>query len=376
MVIGIPRETRRTEHRVGLNPFSVSRLVRDGHAVFVESRAGEAAHFDDEDYRRAGAHIAYLTEEAYRRADLLCRVGRLERDEIDLLAPGASVCGFQHLVVAPRPDIERLLERRLTVIGYERIRGARGDRPVLVPQSEIGGRLAVQIAAHYLQCGAGGRGVLLGNIPGVPPPTVVILGAGTAGHAAARQALASGAHVIVLDEDLGKLAAIARAVDDRAVTALVAEDRLRTYTRIADVVIGAVHVPGERAPYVVSEDMVQCMKPGSVIVDLSIDQGGCVETSRPTTPDQPTFVRHGVVHYCVPNMTANVARTASRALANAALPYVRAIAAKSARAFADDPGLAEGVLLFRGEITDGTLARRLGVPAAPVLDRLSAEDRR
>jgi alanine dehydrogenase len=375
MVIGIPRETHRTEHRVGLNPFAVSKLTRDGHAVFVESRAGEDAHFSDEDYRKAGACIAYAPEEPYRRADLLCRVGRLEINEVDLLPAGATVCGFQHLAVAPRPVIERLLDRRLTVVGYERIRDARGERPVLVPQSEMGGRLAVHIAAHYLQSGAGGRGVLLGNVPGVPPPTVVILGAGAVGRAATRQALASGAHVIVLDEDLRKLTLLSREVDDRVVTALVADGRLRHYTGIADVLIGAVHVPGERAPYVVSEEMVQSMKPGSVIVDVAIDQGGCVETSRPTTPDEPTFVRHGIVHYCVPNMTTSVARTASRVLANAALPFVLRLAAGPARALADDPGLAEGVLMWRGEVTDPILGRRLGVPAVRVIDRLTQENR-
>jgi alanine dehydrogenase len=375
MVIGIPRETHRTELRVGLNPFAVRRLVRDGHPVFVESRAGEQAHFGDEDFRRAGACIAYTTEELYRRAELLCRVGRLETDEIELLAQGAIVCGFQHLAVAPRPVIEQLLARRVTVLSYERIRDAHGERPVLGPQSEIGGRLAVQIAAHCLQTVSGGRGVLLGNVPGVPPPTVVILGAGTVGRAAARAALASGAHVIVLDEDLRKLGRLSREVDDRAATALATEDRLSSYTRIADVVIGAVHVPGERAPYVVSESMVRAMKPGSVIVDVAIDQGGCVETSRPMTPDEPTFVHHGVVHYCVPNMTTAVARTASRALANAALPYIVALAAEPARALASDPGLAEGVLLHRGEVTDPVLARRLGVEAAPLLERLPREER-
>jgi alanine dehydrogenase len=375
MVIGIPRETHRTEYRVGLTPLAVRRLVRDGHTVFVESRAGEPAHFGDEDFRRAGACIAYTLEEPYRRAALLCRVGRLEMEEIELLASGTIVCGFQHLAVAPRPVIAQLLARRVTVVGYERIRDAHGERPVLVPQSEMGGRLAVQVAAHCLQTGTGGRGVLLGNVPGVPPPTVVILGAGTVGRAATRAALASGAHVIVLDEDLRKLGGLSREIDDRAATALATEDRVSRYTRIADVVIGAVHVPGERAPYIVSEEMVRAMKPGSVIVDVSIDQGGCVETSRPTTPDEPTFVHHGVVHYCVPNMTTGVARTASRALANAALPYIVALAAEPTRALASDPGLAEGVLLYQGEVTDPVLARRLGVEAAPLLDRLPREER-
>ena len=370
MIIGVPREVHRHEHRVGLTPFAVSRLVQHGHTVCVETGAGEEAHFHDRDYEKSGAQIVYTSEEAYRRADLVCRVAMLGAEDLELLRPGSIVCGFQHLAIAPRDVVTRLMQLDTTLISYELIRSTGDERPVLVPFSEMGGRLAVQLAAHYLQIESGGRGVLLGNLPGVPPPTVLILGAGGVGRSAARLALAMGAHVIVLDEDVEKLAALNRCLGDQVVTALAAEARLAQYTPIADVVIGAVLIPGERAPFVVTETMVRSMKKGSVIVDVSIDQGGCVETSRPTTLDDPTFTAHGVVHYCVPNMTASIARTASRALAHAALSYLLELAGKGLdRALAEDPGLAAGTSLFRGKVVQHSLGQALGVESTPI-DRL------
>jgi len=376
MVIGVPREIHRHEHRVGLNPFAVSRLVQQGHTVFVENRAGETAHFTDRNYEDAGGQIVYSPEEAYRRADVVCHVGMLASEELELVRPGSIICGFHHLAVASREIVDRLIELETTLISYELIRAGAGYRPVLVPFSEMGGRMAVQLAAYYLHVEAGGRGVLLGNVPGVPPPTVLILGAGTVGRSAARQALASGSHVIVLDDDLRKLGALNREFSNQAVTVLAAEERLEQYTPIADVIIGAVLIPGERAPYLVTEKMVRAMKRGSVIVDVSIDQGGCVETSRPTTLDNPTFKAHGVVHYCVPNMTANIARTASRALANAALPFVSELASKGLDdALQENLGLAEGTPLYRGKIANERVGRALDIQATPI-DRLIVQGSR
>jgi len=341
MVIGLPREIHRHEHRVGLTPFAVSRLVQAGHEVFVETGAGEEAQFHDRDYQQSGGQIVYTPEEAYRRADIVCRVAMLSADELSLVRPGSILCGFQHVAIAPREVLARLTELGVTLISYELICDEAGSRPVLVPFSEMGGKMAVQLAAHYLQTDAGGRGVLLGNVPGVPPPTVVILGAGGVGRSAAHLALAMGAHVIVLDEDLRKLRALNHDLGDQVVTVLAAEGRLERYTPIADALIGAVLIPGERAPYVVTEKMVRAMKRGSVVVDVSIDQGGCVETGRPTSLDHPTFTAHGVVHYCVPNMTAAIPRTASRALTTAALPHVLELADRGLDgALASDPGLA------------------------------------
>jgi alanine dehydrogenase len=261
--------------------------------------------------------------------------------------------------------VERLVELEATLVGYEVIADAHGDLPVLTPMSEIAGRMTVHVAAHLLQNEERGRGILLGNVPGVPPPTVLILGAGTVGRSATAQALALGAHVIVMDADVAKLRVLHRHADSgQLVTVAAAMDRLERYAAIADVVVGAVLIPGARAPFVVTREMVRGMKPGSVILDVSIDQGGCVETSRPTTLDDPTFVVDDVVHYCVPNMTANVARTASRALATATLPYLQALAQGTVEeAVAADPGLARGVYLYRGRVTNAAVADALGRPA-------------
>jgi len=377
MNIGVPRETHRHEHRVGLNPFAVQRLVQKGHKVYVETRAGESAHFTDRNYQEAGGQIVYGGEEAYGRADLVCRVGMPSTDELEWVRPGSILCGFLHLAVAPREDVARLVEMETTLIGYELVRAGAGYRPILVPFSEMGGRMAVQIAAHYLQVEDGGRGVLLGNVPGVPPPTVLILGAGTVGRTAARQAWATGAHVIVLDQDLRKLGSLNRELGNQVATVLAAEERLDQYTAFADVVIGAVAIPGSRAPFLVTEAMVRAMKPGSVIVDLSIDQGGCVETSRPTTLDRPTFQKHGVTHFCVPNVTANVPRTASRALANAALPYLCRIADQGLEsALRDDPDLREGTALFRGRVSHARVGDALGIEATPLEQLLGPGGRR
>jgi alanine dehydrogenase len=367
MIIGVPRETHRHEHRVGLNPFALRRLSQQGHTVLVESRAGESAHFTDLNFQDAGGQIVYNPEEIYRRSDLVCRVGAISKDELPLLKPESVVCAFHHLAVMPKEQVERLMRLETTLIGYEVIQDEKGDLPVLLPTSEMAGQMAVHIAAHLLQKEAGGRGILLGTVAGVPPPTVVVLGAGTVGRAATRLALASGAHVIVLDDNVAKLQALHREFGGRAVTVLVEVERLQQYTAIADALIGAILIPGARAPFLVTEAMVKAMKPGSVIIDVSIDQGGCVETSRPTTLDDPTFTVHGVVHYCVGNMTANIPRTASRALASASVFYIEEIAGKGLdAALREDPGLAAGVYLWRGTMVNERVGAALGLPAKPL----------
>ncbi len=371
MHIGVPRETLRHDYRVGLTPSVAGLLTQRGHTVLVEHDAGLEAQFLDRDYQRAGAQIAWSREEVYKRSELICRVGKLAAEDIDLLAPGVTVAGFHHLAVAGREAIERLAKLETTLIGYEVIRDPAGSLPVLLPMSEIAGKMAVHLAAYYLQNFPGGRGILLANVPGVPPPTVLVLGAGTVGRTAARQALELGAHVILVDSEMAKLRAASEALGQGLVTSLANLDRLERYTAFADVVIGAVLVPGSRAPFLVSEAMVEAMKPGSVIIDVAIDQGGCVETSRPTTHEQPTFVAHGVVHYCVPNMTANVARTASRALASAVLPCIRELADQGLEtALRQHPGLAAGVYLYRGNVVSSEVAGALGLPAASLPELL------
>ncbi len=373
MFIGVPRETQRLEHRVGLTPYAVARLAHYGHTVVVEKGAGLTARFSDREYESAGATIVYSSEEAYKRADIVCRVGVLSAAELELLKPGLVICAFQHLAVMPREQVERLMKLEATIIGYEIIQDAQGDHPILSVMSEMAGQMAVHVAANLLQNEAGGRGILLGNVPGVAPPTVLILGAGSVGRTAAGQARASGAHVIVVDEDLARLRDLSREFSGQIVTAVAGMAQLERFTSIADVVIGAILIPGAHSPILVTEEMVKAMKPGSVILDLSIDQGGCVETSRPTTLDHPTFVVHDVVHYCVPNMTANLARTASRALANAVLPTLKDVLRKGlAQALADNSGLAAGVYLYQGRMVNEKVGATLGIPNVPLaklLDR-------
>jgi alanine dehydrogenase len=372
MVIGVPREIHRQENRVGLSPFAVSQLTGEGHTVYVEKGAGLPAHFTDRDFQEAGAQIVYAPEEPYHRSDLVCRVGRPSTEELDLLKPGGIIIAFQHLAVIPKENVDRFMDLETTLIGYEVIEDGTGDFPVLNPFSEMAGMMAIPLASHYLQTTKGGRGILLGNVPGVPPATVLIIGAGTVGFAAARSALGDGAHVLVVDNDMARLRALSRELIGRPHTAITTPERLSRYSEIADVVVGAILRPGQRAPHLITEEMVKKMKPGSVIIDISVDQGGCVATTRPTTLDRPTFLQHGVVHYCVPNMTANVPRTASRVLTNAALPYVKALARKGLDvALRADPALAGGVYTYKGTMVNQGLANHFGIPFTPLQDLLS-----
>jgi alanine dehydrogenase len=363
MKIGIPLETQRHEHRVGLTPFGVSRLHNLGCEVFVQHDAGRDCHFADRDFVNAGGQTVYDSDEIYGRADLVCKVGPVTPEEAEQLRPGSIVTGFMHVGVMPKATLERIVAREITLIGWEAVEDAVGSHPVLRPLSEIAGHLTIHWAAHLLQHEAGGRGIVLGNIPGIAPATVVVLGAGIAGWTAARAALALHAHVIVMDADLNQLRHAMEHGCAHAVTAVASPRNLQRFIPIADVVIGAAHVPRGRAPFLVSETMVKAMKPGSVILDIAIDEGGCVETSRPTSLDNPVFKVHGVTHFCVPNMTANAPRAASRAFALASVPYLCRIADDGLEAAArDDPGFARGIATHRGRVFSELAAATLGVP--------------
>ena len=359
MRFGVPRETLENEHRVGLTPFGALRMIKRGHEVYVEHDAGADCHFTDREYADTGAKVVYSADEVFQRAEVVCRVGPLSRDEIDRLAPGSTVCGFLQLAVAPREQILALLDKQVTAIGYEIVERD-NRRTILVALAEIAGHLAVHTAAHLLGTNEGGRGLLLGGIPGIPPATVVVLGAGTGGRAAARLAAAAGAHVVILDTDMARLRRAQQETPGQPASAFASERNVERFVEIADVVVGAAFAPGGESPVMVTEPMIERMKPGSVVFDMSIGLGGCIATSRPTTLDSPTFTLHDVIHYCVPNMTAAVPRTASRALTLEAIPFLLALGDGGRQALATDAGLARGVYAFAGEVVHDNVARLAG----------------
>jgi alanine dehydrogenase len=367
MIIGVPLERDPTENRVALTPAGTRTLVHCGHMVVVESGAGRLSRFTDDEYGAAGAHLVYDHEEVFGRADLIMKVTAIRPPEVPLLREQQIVFGFHHLAAASREHLNALLRRGVTLIGFEITEDAAGDVPILHAMSEIAGQLAVTVAAHRLETRGGGRGILLGGSTGIPPAHVVILGAGVAGTWAARTALGNGAQVTMLDTRLGALRR-AEEIFGRSVVTEVAH--LFSITRAvsyADVLIGAILLRGERTPHVVTRAMVGGMKQGAVIIDVSIDQGGCVETSRPTTLQDPVFVEDGIIHYAVPNMASAVARTASLALTYAALPFVQTLADMGLEpALAQEAGLARGVYAYRGELVSASVARAFGLRSGPL----------
>ncbi len=363
MHIGVPRERHVDEHRVGLTPAGVELLTGAGHVCSVESDAGRGAGFSNVDYERAGGRIVYSAEEAHGRADLVFRVGPVTEEQAAWLQPGAILAGFLHLAARRRTLVEVFLEKRITAIAYETIQED-DALPVLTPLSQVAGRMLPQVAARFLQNDHGGKGILLGGVPGVPPAEVVIIGAGRVGSAAARAFLGIGAAVYVLDKDLVRLQRLdeTSGVGHRPVMMVAHPFNIRKVVKFADVLIGAVLVPGARAPIVVTRQMVRSMKPRSVVIDVAIDQGGCVETSRPTTHRDPTFVEEEMIHYCVPNMTSAVARTATHAFNNAMWPFMWEIArAGLDEALSRMPALRRGVATHGGHVVNAALAAHLGI---------------
>ena len=370
MRIGIPKETKDHEYRVGVTPAGVSALIAQGHQVLVETLAGARIGFSDAMYEAAGAMIAGQHE--IYGCDLVVKVKEPQPPELALLREGQILFCYLHL--APEPELTRvLLERKIVGIAYETVTDAQGRLPLLIPMSEVAGRLAVQAGATALQIANGGSGVLLGGVPGVAPAKVAILGGGAAGLNAAKMALGLGAEVTVLDVDVARLRQLDDVFGMRVKTRFSEAAAIAELAREADLVIGAVLIPGKRAPRLLTRDMVKAMKPGSALVDIAIDQGGCAETSRPTTHSAPTYVEHGVVHYCVTNMPGAVARTATLALTQATLPLVLELADKGyERALRDNPGLQDGLNVFRGEVTHPAVAMDLGYTLGAVPTALAA----
>lgn len=371
MNIGVLREKDPLDRRIALTPPVVRQLAERGNSVWVQSGAGDGAMYRDDEFIRAGASIGYSKADVIGRSDLIVRISVPGTEELDLCRPGTAVMAFYHMAVAGQAVFERLLKRKITGIGCEIIETPDGRHPVLAAASELCGRMAVPLAAHLLQSSSGGRGILLGGTPGVPPAHVVVLGAGVVGTRAARAATAAGARVTVLDIDSEKLRDLVDHVPNVS-TALADGDSVAAAVASADVVIGAVLVAGARAPHVVTKKMVESMPPGSVVIDIAIDQGGCVETSRPTTIADPTFIHHGVVHYCAPNLTADIGRSASIALAHALMPYVIRLADLGIEgALLKCPQLGRGVYTHRGECVHRRLAAAWKAPYRPLSELLS-----
>jgi alanine dehydrogenase len=350
MNIGIPKERRPFEYRIGLSPSGVDILSEQGHTCFVEHEAGTGAGYTDQDFERAGARIVYSSEEVFGRADLVLKVARPMQEELEWMQPEATLAGLLHLASTRQDRINTLLEKKITSIAYEQIQLADGSLPVLRPLSEIGGLMTAQIAARLLQNNWGGKGILLGGIAGVPPAEVVILGAGVAGTKATKAFLGLGAHVTVLDHNMEALQKLYEQYPT-IVTIYSSRRNIERSVAYADVVIGAVLIPGERTPVLIKRELVAKMKPRSVVIDLSIDQGGCFETSRPTSHDRSTYIEEGVIHFCVPNIPGVVGRAATHAFMNCAIPYISEIANEGVeKAISENPSLEKAVNTHKGEL--------------------------
>jgi alanine dehydrogenase len=362
MLIGVPKEIKTHEYRVGLVPASVRELAGRGHRVLVQSGAGAAIGLGDDLYRAAGAEIAASAEEVFARGELIVKVKEPQPGECALLREGQVLFTYLHL--APDPEqARRLLDAGVTAIAYETVTNVHGGLPLLAPMSEVAGRMAIQAGAHHLEKPQGGAGLLLGGVPGVAPAEVVVLGGGVVGYNAALIATGMEARVTVIDRSLDRLAWLDAVFGNRIRTLHATTDAIETSVLAADLVVGAVLVAGAATPKLVGRELLSRMRPGSVLVDVSIDQGGCFATSRPTTHAEPTFVLDGIVHYCVANMPGAVPRTSTFALNNATLPFVLALADKGWRqALRDDPHLAAGLNVDRGTITNAPVAAALGLP--------------
>jgi len=366
MRIGVPKEIKNHEYRVGLTPASVRELVGAGHELFVETGAGSGIDCPDGAYQKAGATILPTPEAVFEAADMIVKVKEPQASEIALLQPRHLLFTYLHLA-ADKPQAEGLMKSGATCIAYETVTSRSGQLPLLKPMSEVAGRMSVQVGAHYLEKEQGGRGVLLGGVPGVAPAKVAILGGGVSGVNAAQMAVGMRADVTIYDINMERLAELDMFFSSQIKTAYASRDAIARAVEEAELVIGAVLVPGAAAPKLVTHDMLQTMKRGSVLVDIAIDQGGCFETSRATTHDDPVFEIDGVIHYCVANMPGAVSRTSAFALNNVTLPFAMKLAGLGAEeAMRQDPHLAMGLNVSGGKIRHQAVAEALDLPFEPV----------
>ena len=371
MLIGVPKEIKNHEYRVGLTPSSVKELVKHGHQVMIEQDAGVAIDFTNEEYVAAGAEIVSSAEEIFARGEMIVKVKEPQPQECKMLREGQILYTYLHL--APDPDQTKLLlESGATCVAYETVTDADGGLPLLAPMSEVAGRMSVQAGAHHLEKAQGGRGVLLAGVPGVAPANVLVIGGGVVGDNAASMAVGMGANVTILDRSIPRLRQLDSEYEGRASCVFSTDAAIEEYALEADLVIGAVLVHGAAAPKLLSNSLIKRMKKGAVVVDVAIDQGGCFETSKATTHDHPTYIVDGVVHYCVANMPGGVARTATMALNNATLSYAIALANDPVNALFTNSNLQNGLNIHKGSVTYKAVADALGYTYVPADEALKA----
>ena len=366
MKIAVPKEIKNNENRVGLTPSGARQLIQDGHEVFVQHNAGMGIGITDEEYVKAGAKIVSTLEDAYNIGEMIIKVKEPQPNEIALLKPHHILYTYLHLA-ADKPQTEGLMKSGATCIAYETIQLDDGSLPLLVPMSEVAGRMSVQVGASYLQLDKGGKGILLGGVPGVRRAKVTIIGCGIAGTNAAQMAVGMGADVTLIDLSTKRLAELDQLFENKVHTIFSNSQNIEDTVLQSDLVIGAVLVPGAKAPKLVTREMISRMQKGSVVVDIAVDQGGCIETCRPTTHENPTFIVDGVVHYCVANMPGAVARTSTFALTNVTLKYARMLARDGVdRAIMKDKPLRLGVNIYKGKLVYEQVATDLDLPFTPL----------
>ena len=372
MLVGVPKEVKDHEFRVAATPSGVREYVRRGHQVLVQGDAGEGSGFTNAEYAAVGAELVDTAGEVFARADMIVKVKEPVPAEFDLLRPGQLLFTYLHLA-ADEPLTRALMRNGVQAVAYETVQLESGVLPLLTPMSEVAGRMSFQVGAHHLEKAHGGKGTLLGGIPGVPGGRVVVIGGGVVGANAAQIALGMGANVTIIDKSLDRLRQLDTLLHGRINTLASNTDNVAAAVQRADLAIGAVLLPGAKAPRIVSEEMVASMRPGSVVVDVAIDQGGCIATAHPTTHSAPTYVQHGVVHYCVTNMPGAVPRTSTIGLSNATLPYGLLLADLGlSGAVAVDPELAGGVNVLNGQITHPGVAEAFGLEYTPLSDMVFA----
>ena len=363
MNIGVINESCKIENRAGLTPSSVSLLVENGHTVYVQAGAGLKAGYTNEEYTAQGANIVFTKDEVFGRSDIVLNISPLNEEECKLVKKNQILLGFHHLAVAPKSLVQGLLKKGVIIIGYEIIQQDNNVLPFIESLSEVAGQMCLAISGHYLQTSQSGRGVIIGGVASVPPATAVIVGSGVLARSAIKALLGAGAHTIALGRYMDRLRELEEMTSGRLITLIASKYNLARMTKVADILIGAVLRPGERAPIMITREMVRTMKKGSLIIDLAIDQGGCIETSRLTTLEQPTYIEEGIIHYCVPNITSAVSRSSTKVLSNSVAPYLLSIGEAGIEgALKQDVSLARGVYVYDGNIVKKTTAERFGLP--------------